>query len=250
MFIGTEQNTIQQFFKDIGFIAPQGMTLDYFILPQGSDVASVAPSQAYPTENVRQDPKRGTTLVYQPKDLTKLYSNPKTVQQETVPQPMPYTPVAPEGNPIDGMPKQVMSQEVKNRVAVLESSKAHVDVRLLEQVGSFPKGTHFHFKADRTQKVEESATPSGAIAEIRMKAVAKLRGAMADGMDLPNGKRYVPSVQDEAKFLRSYLYYKDGAENRDGAKSLERIMGVGKIVEYFADYVYQKMERDSADMRN
>lgn len=146
MFIGTEQNTIQQFFKDIGFIPPGGMTLDYFILPPNADVGSVAPPSIYPLENVKQDPKRGTTVVYQPKDATKVHADPKTKPIEVVPAPLPYTPAPVTPPVVDGMPKQVMSQEVKNRVAVVESTRDHVDARLTESVGDFPKGTLFHFR--------------------------------------------------------------------------------------------------------
>ena len=146
MFIGTEQNSIKQFFSDIGFIPPQGMKLDYFILPPNANVGAVAPPSLYPAENVRQDPKRGTTLVYQPKDPTKVHSDPKTKPVEAIPVPLPYTPAPLTPPQVDGMPKQVMSPEVRNRVAVVESTRDHVDARLTESIGEFPKGTLFHFR--------------------------------------------------------------------------------------------------------
>jgi len=154
MFIGTEQNTIKQFFTDIGFLCPKGMQLDYFILPPESDVESVAPSAEYNLGDIVTDPKRGTTVVYQPKDTTKLYSNPKNIpaQTPTLP-PMPYTPV-PVQNIVNTAPVEdegggltrVMSPEVKNKIAIIENTKSVFDMKLKESIENFPKGTFFHFK--------------------------------------------------------------------------------------------------------
>lgn len=151
MFVGTEQNSIKQFFMDIGFIPPQGMTLDYFILPPQTDVNSVVTSNDIPQENIQENPKRGTTIVYLPKDKSKIYSNPKTVAQPQQLQPMPYTPVVDTPaveDPTAGQTKRLMSPEVKNKIAIVESTKTTFDMKLVEQIERFPKGTFFHFKKD------------------------------------------------------------------------------------------------------
>ena len=151
MFVGTEQNSIKQFFMDIGFIPPQGMSLDYFILPPDTDVDSVVPDGEIPQENIQENPKRGTTIVYLPKDKSKIYSNPKTVTQQAPLQPLPYTPVVDTPkveDPNECQTKRLMSPEVKNKIAIIESTKRTFDMRLTEKINMFPKGTFFHFKKE------------------------------------------------------------------------------------------------------
>lgn len=152
MFIGTEQNSIKRFFQDIGFIPPAGMALDYFILPPDSDVNTAAPPDEYPSNLVNTDPKRGTTVVYQPKDVSKVRADPKNGPDPLMhPAPMPFTPnKSPDFGLVgpDGQTKRVMSKELKNRVAVVESTRDHFDMRLNESTDRFPKGTFFHFRRE------------------------------------------------------------------------------------------------------
>ena len=152
MFIGTEQNSIKQFFQDIGFIPPAGMALDYFILPPNSDVETAAPAAEYPSNLVNTDPKRGTTLVYQPKDTSKVRADPKNGPEPLMhPAPLPFTPnKGPDFGLVgeDGQAKRVMSKEAKNRVAVVESTSDHLDMKLRESTDRFPRGTFFHFRRE------------------------------------------------------------------------------------------------------
>lgn len=155
MFLTDAPKNIKDFLDSVNFLAPQGMSMKYFIVPfaAGSeDLHQQATQNGFEQVIDNQNVSGVTdTITYKKKDLGSRVSyagTPPVVnnvpnsfpitqpgQQQQILQPMQQDMV------ISGMQMNSPIQSVK----VVESTRFHKDILIKEAIGCFPKNTLFHF---------------------------------------------------------------------------------------------------------
>lgn len=138
MFIVSEDNDILDFFDAIGFIPPEGKTIDYFISPTEVDVpqnSGFSLEQSAPTE------------VDQSQTYTRQAPVNKIVQADT---PEAYFTYNFEPLPTKPIPPQPQFEDMTDKThcpfvqVVQESAMLGTTIRLEEDFGPFKKNTLFH----------------------------------------------------------------------------------------------------------
>jgi len=157
MFVTQEPKTIEDFFKDIKFLVPQGFNLDYFVLPttETEEVKQAVPIESYNAESIKTDNHTGTTVVYTKKDMTNAQSFSDSVPEDpiaTAPAPMPRHV---QGQPSERMQGDLilsggqlvspMPPQARVVESLKESGGTRMAIVLRESVGRLPKNTLLYF---------------------------------------------------------------------------------------------------------
>lgn len=155
MFLSARPLTLEDFFKSVNFIAPQGYTLEYFITPATNDEGQYQELDI-PTETgyvlEQPEPENNVegvtdTLYYTKKNMdnVKVFS-PTSINLSEVPTSLP--------SKNDTLPQQFlasisMGSTIKSpEIIDRRTTETEKDLQITEAVGCFPKHTLFHFVKD------------------------------------------------------------------------------------------------------
>lgn len=158
MFINDQDHVITDFLKAVNFIAPQGMSLKYFIVPYAANtegLASVADQNGFLQDissNAQNVPGITDTITYAKKDYSKRQSfNDSNFNLNQIPNEYPITKQAPSLEPsqIELISSGTNIKSPVNGIKVLESTRTFSDILLKESIGVFPKNTLLHFEVSK-----------------------------------------------------------------------------------------------------
>ena len=144
-----EENNIKEFLQDVHFIAPDGYTIDYFVLPtsEDSEIDEIVPD--HPFFDTKVNPQKNTTAVFLKKPLEELESNP-LITQSFIEVPNQYPSTGYQNaewlvnkNITQGGGKVMAGDRIFKPINESYSQKTII---LKERIGKFPKNTLFCFK--------------------------------------------------------------------------------------------------------
>lgn len=155
MFLSARPLTLEDFFKSVNFIAPQGYTLEYFITPSTNDEGqyqelNIPAETGYALEQPKPENNvEGVTdtLYYAKKNMdnVKVFS-PTSINLSEVPTSLP--------SKNDTLPQQFlasisMGSTIKSpEIIDRRATETEKDLQITEAIGCFPKHTLFHFIKD------------------------------------------------------------------------------------------------------
>lgn len=155
MFINDRDHGINDFLSAVNFLAPQGMSLKYFIVPYAANTiaiqngASEIGLEPEIASNQQDVPGVTDTITYAKKDFKSRQSfNDANFNFNEIPNEFPIT--RHTDSQQEPMQTSVLisggaiESPIKG-VKVIESTRTYKDIFLKESIGPFPKNTVFHF---------------------------------------------------------------------------------------------------------
>lgn len=146
MILVNNEQTIEDFLQACNFLAPNGMKLEYFIVPaqENGNTAQYAPPQqaGFQLEGVQKD----LSKVYTQKDPVSKHSfAPIPNDSGTIPNSLPVNDGGPVNPTTQAAIQGTMIKGPAKGLQIIENTSKTKSVMLKESWKGFPKNTLFHF---------------------------------------------------------------------------------------------------------